>query len=99
MASANAHVTEMSQDPQDILDELEDDSECVFLPDEPAYLWPAEGNGYVVLTQTSHGTWHATGESVSEESAVAILERQSVDAVDIVPQTTIPTNAHRIDGG
>lgn len=83
--------------PQAVLDDLEDnDEECVRLHSPAAYLWyDTERDKYVLLEQSSTGSWYPRGRPVSAARAEHAIE--SAGSVDIEPATKLPPGRHRID--
>lgn len=95
----------MDEDPQTVLENLEDtdDDECLYIDrDDPndAYLWPLteeDDDGYALLERSRRGTW-IQPRPISPDGAVNYLERVSDDvAVEVRPQTGLPPKRHPVD--
>lgn len=94
----------MSADPHEVLENLDDDSECLYLdrPRDPAYLWATDDDqfDYLILEQSRSGTWFPCGQPIDDEKAAYFVgEVQSADdaTCEVVPKEQLPEGRHPND--
>lgn len=93
----------MSADPHEVFEDLDEEDECIYLdrPNDPAYIWRGESEGqYVLLEQSSSGSWLPRGRPIDESVAESYLgdaQESDVATFDVRPQTELPPGRHRKD--